>query len=154
MELAQRELSLDDPVTIAMAVLVERMRSLPKEDRNDLLELSKALFAAETDDDERSAAAAMLEILEQPRSKVVVMDLPEASGDDLGGWTGWISLRIRDAREKVGLTQTQLAERAGLPQSHISRLERGEHSPTAKTLEKIALALDIPASCFDPSAKN
>lgn len=35
--------------------------------------------------------------------------------------------RLAKAREKMGLTQRQLAERLGLSQVHISRLERGKN---------------------------
>ncbi len=72
----------------------------------------------------------------------------EGSEDDLGNWTAYVSQRIREARERAGLTQEQLSVQSGLPQSHISRLEQGKHSPTAKTLEKIATALKLPHFSF------
>jgi len=50
------------------------------------------------------------------------------------------------------MTQQQLAEKAGLPQSHISRLEAGMHSPSHKTLEKIAAAMEIAMGDLDPAA--
>jgi DNA-binding XRE family transcriptional regulator len=64
----------------------------------------------------------------------------------------FVSKRIKELRMRAGLTQIELAEKAGLPQSHISRLESGKHSPSRVTLEKIAAALDVPVSEFDPSA--
>lgn len=42
---------------------------------------------------------------------------------------------IRDARRRHGLSQERLALRAGTQQSAISRLEKGEISPTVETLE-------------------
>ena len=33
---------------------------------------------------------------------------------------------LRDLRQEKGLTQTQLAERLGLPQSYVSKYETGE----------------------------
>jgi transcriptional regulator with XRE-family HTH domain len=36
---------------------------------------------------------------------------------------------VREARRRAGLTQTQLAERAGTTQSAIARLERGDVEP-------------------------
>jgi hypothetical protein len=43
-------------------------------------------------------------------------------------------------------------EKSGLPQSHISRLERARHRPSRATVEKIARALGRLVSDFDPSA--
>jgi ribosome-binding protein aMBF1 (putative translation factor) len=140
-------------VTMAIAVLADRIRTLPKEDREDLSQLSKALFEAETKEEEESAARAMREILEQ--APVHVRPFPdEEPGPGLKQWMNFIGGRIKDAREKADLTQMQLAERSGLPQSHISRLENGQHSPSFVTLSKIALALKIPISDLDPSAES
>lgn len=44
---------------------------------------------------------------------------------------------IRRARRRNGLSQTQLAFRAGTRQSAISRLEKDEVSPTTETLESL-----------------
>jgi predicted transcriptional regulator len=47
------------------------------------------------------------------------------------------SLLVREARKRVGLTQAELAERAGVTQSVIARLERGGGNPTFLTLERV-----------------
>lgn len=47
------------------------------------------------------------------------------------------SVLIRDARTAAGLTQAELAERAGVTQSEIARLERGGGNPTFLTLERV-----------------
>ena len=44
---------------------------------------------------------------------------------------------IRARRLANGLTQAQLALRAGSTQAAISRLERGELSPTVETIERL-----------------
>jgi transcriptional regulator with XRE-family HTH domain len=44
---------------------------------------------------------------------------------------------LREARERHGLTQKQLAIRARTSQAAISRIERGLVSPTIETLEKL-----------------
>jgi transcriptional regulator with XRE-family HTH domain len=59
---------------------------------------------------------------------------------------------IKELQLKAGWTQEQLAAESGLPQSHISRLEAGKHSPSRATLEKIAKALGVDVAVFDPSA--
>jgi ribosome-binding protein aMBF1 (putative translation factor) len=53
-----------------------------------------------------------------------------------------IAVQVMELREKHGLTQAQLAERCGIAQADISRIERGATSPTARTLQRIAEALD------------
>jgi transcriptional regulator with XRE-family HTH domain len=58
---------------------------------------------------------------------------------------------IKKKRTEKGLTQAQLAEKSGLQQSHISRLEAGRYSPSWKTLGKIAEALGIEIGDLDPS---
>jgi transcriptional regulator with XRE-family HTH domain len=44
-------------------------------------------------------------------------------------------------REKHGLNQIQLAERSGIDQGDISRIERGSAMPNEKTLIRIGDAL-------------
>ncbi len=44
-------------------------------------------------------------------------------------------------RKAMGLSQSQLAELAGLRQETLSRIESGKHSPTVRTVEKIDRAL-------------
>jgi DNA-binding XRE family transcriptional regulator len=52
-----------------------------------------------------------------------------------------IGLQIRDLRETAGLTQKALAQRLGVTQQVIARLESGEaDNPTVTTLERIAEA--------------
>ena len=53
-----------------------------------------------------------------------------------------IALQVMDLREQHGWTQAQLAERCGVDQGDISRIERGSVSPTTRTLQRIADALD------------
>ncbi|HVF78018.1 MAG TPA: helix-turn-helix transcriptional regulator [Solirubrobacteraceae bacterium] len=48
---------------------------------------------------------------------------------------------IRERRLIHGLTQAQLALRAGTTQTALSRLERGELSPTVSTLERIMFVM-------------
>ncbi|MHB8418575.1 MAG: helix-turn-helix domain-containing protein [Myxococcales bacterium] len=51
--------------------------------------------------------------------------------------------RVRALRETMGLSQTELAERAGLTQSALARLEgaKTKHAPRIDTLRRIADAL-------------
>lgn len=50
------------------------------------------------------------------------------------------AILIRDARKQAGLTQTELAERAGTTQPVIARAERSDTNPTLETLERLLAA--------------
>lgn len=50
---------------------------------------------------------------------------------------------VRDLRRKRGLTQEQLALRAGTTQAAISQLETGAVSPTVDRLEQVLLCLGV-----------
>jgi transcriptional regulator with XRE-family HTH domain len=54
-----------------------------------------------------------------------------------------IAERVRDLRTGRGLSLGALAERSGVSRSMISLVERGEASPTAVVLEKLAVGLDV-----------
>lgn len=136
---------------MAMAVLMERINNLPKDDKNDLYELSQAVFTGDAEES-NSAARAMREILDQGSTSLTKMKLDSPSCDELDKWIDYVSERIRTFRKQAKMTQVDLAKASGLPQSHISRLENAEHSPSFLTLEKIAKALSIPVSELDPSA--
>ncbi|OZB79608.1 MAG: hypothetical protein B7X29_00105 [Halothiobacillus sp. 13-55-115] len=59
------------------------------------------------------------------------------------------TLRLKDAqaaRDRAGLTQTQLAERMNTTQSNIARLESGKSLPGLRTLQRIAEATNSRAS--------
>ena len=47
------------------------------------------------------------------------------------------------ARQKTGMTQKQLAERTGIHQSDISKLERGNGNPSLRTLIRLAEGLGM-----------
>jgi len=61
-----------------------------------------------------------------------------------------IAQRVRDLRADRGLSLEALAAHCGVSRSMISLIERGESSPTAVLLEKLATGLGVPlASLFD-----
>ena len=62
-----------------------------------------------------------------------------------------IAQRVRELRAARGLTLEQLAERSGVSRSMISVVERGESSPTAALLDKLAAGLGITLNAlFEP----
>lgn len=58
---------------------------------------------------------------------------------------------IIEKRIKEGLTQAELARRAGTKQSAIARLESGTYNPTISFLQKIAEALGTRLKVSFPS---
>jgi len=54
-----------------------------------------------------------------------------------------IAETVRRLRRVQGLTQVGLAERSGLCQSWISRLERRAENPSIETLQRLATGLRI-----------
>ena len=64
-----------------------------------------------------------------------------------------IALRVRQIRTERELSLEGLSESSGVSRSMISLIERGESSPTAVVLEKLATGLGVPlASLFDAPA--
>lgn len=51
--------------------------------------------------------------------------------------------QILQARRTAGMTQVELAERSGIGQAEISRLEQGGGNPTVETLSRIGGCLDL-----------
>ena len=80
-------------------------------------------------------------LLDQALEKVnltPVDDTPEMEEDD-------IDAEVRDlvisARNAADLTQKQLAQRSGVSQANISKIENGNYHPSLSTLKRIAGAL-------------
>jgi transcriptional regulator with XRE-family HTH domain len=64
-----------------------------------------------------------------------------------------IAARVRELRSERALSLETLAERSSVSRSMISLIERGETSPTAVVLEKLATALNVAlANLFEPPA--
>lgn len=132
------------PVLLALEVLADRCGRLPPDDRPDFAELCQAYVAACDDEERQSALTAMREILGLCGGTIESFDDADAEpNDQLQRWSSSVGARIRSRREQAGWTQQQLADAAGLPQSHLSKLETGRHSPNMFTLEKIAAALQV-----------
>ena len=56
-----------------------------------------------------------------------------------------VARNLRRLRQKHGLSQEELADRAGLNRNYVGIIEREENAPTVDALEQIAKALDINA---------
>ena len=58
----------------------------------------------------------------------------------------WAGNVLRVVRAKTGLTQRQLAEKAGVPYSTIAKIESGARQPTHPTMAKILAGVDLSLS--------
>lgn len=57
-----------------------------------------------------------------------------------------IAAALRRERERVGLSLTELARRAGIAKSTLSQLEAGAGNPSVETLWSLGVALGVPFS--------
>jgi DNA-binding XRE family transcriptional regulator len=69
----------------------------------------------------------------------------QAMMEIVGSW-------LAKARKKAGLTQKQLADRMGVPQSQISRIEKNPDRTTLRTMKRIAAALGVEVGTLLSSA--
>jgi len=141
-------------LTMAIGIIVERVNRLPKDDREELSDLINGLADAKDPEEIEAIRIAMREILEQAPSGVrsAISGQTVSRSEKLQNWVNHAAKKVEELRKAAGLTQIQLAEMSGLPQSHISRIESAKLSPSRATLEKIANALGLHVREIDPSA--
>src|SRR5436305_10865398 len=53
---------------------------------------------------------------------------------------------VRTRREQLGLTQEDLADKAGIHRTYLSDIERGSRNLSLINIERVAAALDLPMS--------
>jgi len=154
---ASRQISPADltPEDIVVAFVIERFRQLPRESFGDIVSLIKTLTSPDTPiEDQHEIFETIREILFPELVGEVHIGRAgsiEETQDKLHKRADHIGKTIKRKREEKNLTQAELGQRAGLPQSHICRLEAGMHSPSLRTLEKIASALSVTIGDLDPS---
>ena len=51
---------------------------------------------------------------------------------------------LRSLRQRQGLSQEEVAHRAGIHVTYLSGIERGRRNPSLKNIRRIALALAVP----------
>lgn len=138
---------------LIIAFLIEKISNLPKDALEDLAALGPEIARCESEEEFHEIAETMREII-FPEIIGTVVDSEVTRGSStkrLRRWAGSLGKRIKAARLAAGLTQSRLASDAGLPQSHVSRIESGRHSPSRHTVERIARALNKRVCDFDPS---
>lgn len=65
-----------------------------------------------------------------------------------------IGLRILTLRKMREWSQDELARRAGLQRTHISRIEQGKYAVTLEIIQAIAEALDMTVDLIDPKLRD
>jgi len=58
-------------------------------------------------------------------------------------WLSELGTRLKTEREKQGLTQQALADKANTKQDYIAQIERGSRNPSLRTFMNILSGLDI-----------
>lgn len=59
-----------------------------------------------------------------------------------------VARNLRRIRQKAGLSQEELADRAELNRNYVGMIEREENSPTVDALEQLSEALNIDPVMF------
>jgi ribosome-binding protein aMBF1 (putative translation factor) len=140
--------------------LVLAYSRLPPNKKSRVEKLIALLGKSEDGSDEQQEIAhAFSEILlpelvgsmKKERGKIAVLaeGVAEETKGKVDAYRRHVGAQIRKRRGELQMTQEELAAKAGIPQSHISRLEDGRHAPTAKTIERLARALDTDPSKLD-----
>lgn len=140
-------------ISIAVAVIRDRLDSLPEEDRNELFELFAELGKTSDEEGRQSLWVAIREILAQEPIVVddfsLVHSLPRSA--QAQKWAEKVAAKVRELRTARGWTLEMLAERAALSTKEIECVERSEVTASYKSREKIAEAfgVDIESISFD-----
>lgn len=82
--------------------------------------------------------------------------MAEIAGSDAGAHDNLLDVggRIHFIREQKAMSLRKLAQLSGLSVNAISRIERGETSPTVSTLRMLATALEVPITEFFSQEKK
>lgn len=151
------QISLADvgPEDIIIAWLLKRFKELPNESLKDFYSLMEMLINPETPAEEHEDIFKTMREILFPHLigtvRIVHTGQEEQTPDKVQSRINWVGSTVKKYRKQKEWTQMDLAEKSGLRQPQISRLEMGVHSPSFKTLEKIANALSIAIGELDPS---
>ena len=143
------------PEDIIVTLLLKRFKELPTESFKDIGLLMELFTNPETQAEERSEIYETIREMLFPQLigtvRIGRAGQVEQTPDKVQLRINWIGNAIKKHREEKKLKQSELAEKSGLRQPQLSRLEAGVHSPSFKTLEKIANALGVTVGDLDPS---
>jgi DNA-binding XRE family transcriptional regulator len=138
--------------------IVLAYRRLPQSKKNRIDQLFELLDNSDDPNEQQEIALAVAEILVPNLIGLKgcagkTADLEEGVSSEtkekVDNYRKHVGAAIRKRRGELDMTQEELAKRAGILQSHISRLEDGKHAPTARTIERLARALETEPSKLD-----
>lgn len=75
--------------------------------------------------------------IESPHVEYAFVGLHEESPSPSRGWCAALGPEIARLRKQAGMTQRDLAEKTGIDQAAISRIESGRANPTLNTLQAL-----------------
>ena len=134
-------------------ILHATLSRLTVDELDVLRDLVGILVDPEDAEEKESATAGITELLNPDPIVLVPFDLPATlEGRGPSPLAMDVGRKIRELRESGGLDQAELGARCGLTQSHVSRLESGKHCPNAKTRDRLAKALGVDPTIFDPAS--
>ena len=79
---------------------------------------------------------------------------PEEKQERKSAFNQRIAERIIHLRKQAGMNQAQLADRAGIGRTHLTRIESGAYEVTGWVLQAIAEAMDMTVDVIDPRLQN
>src|SRR4249920_3873217 len=80
---------------------------------------------------------------ERGRGRASILRASSATEDGMAGELEDIGTRLREERERVQISQRELARRIGLSASLISQIESGQSKPSVSTLYAIVTELGV-----------
>ena len=134
--------------------MLDRILRLRPTQRKRILQLIELYQAAASQREGIEIREALEEILLRDPGTLTATAIELEQSKDarkaLGRHRAYVGAQIKKGRQRLGISQEELAKRAGIPQSHVCRLETGKHAPTYRTIEKLAQALGITPAKLDP----
>ena len=76
-------------------------------------------------------------------SKHIVNSREPVSNCEVGSIQSLVGSNIKTYRNRLGVTQQELAERSGLSQSFVADIERGHKFPSPDSIERLSDALQV-----------
>ena len=134
--------------------MLDRILRLRLTQQRRILQLVELYQKAANEQEAIEIGEVLAEILFRDPESLVATRINDERSKDAGKalerQRTYVGEQIRKWRQRVKMSQEELANKAGIPQSHVCRLETGKHAPTYVTIEKLAQALGVKPSQLDP----